>query len=192
MKLEETRITLINATIQVIARDGLDKATTKNLAAEAGLNEAYIYRTFEDKDDLYVKTFEKIDEELVSKILEHFPVMNMQGVPFDDRCWILFSFIWRFLLVNRKKAVTFIRYYYSSYYRRYSSDAHHKCYIPVLEQFSVVFKEDANTWFILTHILNTMLDFAIKVIDGEAPNNDDTAEHVFRLVYASTKQYLKD
>ena len=44
MRQEETRNTLINATIQVFARDGIDKATTKNLAAEAGLNEVYIHK----------------------------------------------------------------------------------------------------------------------------------------------------
>lgn len=192
MRHEVTRDTLINATIQVFARDGIDKATTKNLAAEAGLNEVYIYRTFEDKEDLYVKTFEKLDNELVSELLEHLPVMSMKGVSFEDRCWIFFSFVWRFILFNRKKAVAFIRYYYSPYFKKYSSDAHVMRYKPVLEQFSVAFKSDANTWLILTHILNTMLDFAIKVIEGEAPDNDDTAEHVFRLVYASTKQYFKD
>lgn len=192
MKQQETRDTLINAAIQVIARDGLDKTTTKHLAAEAGVNEVYIYRLFEDKEDLYVKAFEKLDEEFVNEILEHLPVMYMNNVSFDDRCWIWFSFVWRFMFFNQKRAVTYIRYYYSPYFKQFSYEAHVKRYKPVMDSIKPVFKEDANVWLIFTHILNTMLDFAIKVIEGEVPDNDDTAEHVFRLVYASSKQYLKD
>ena len=44
---------------------------------------------------------------------------------------------------------------------------------------------------ILNHILATMLDFAVKVFDGAVPDDEDTAEHVFRLVYFSVRQYFK-
>ena len=36
-----------------------------------------------------------------------------------------------------------------------------------------------------------MLDFAIKVFDGTASDSDDTAEHVFRLIYFSVNQYFR-
>lgn len=42
----------IEGTVRVVARDGLDKTTTKAIATEAGLSEAYIYRCFESKEAL--------------------------------------------------------------------------------------------------------------------------------------------
>ena len=53
------------------------------------------------------------------------------------------------------------------------------------------FKEKANVWMLFNHILNVMLDFAIKVYDGAVPDDDDTAEHVFRLVWFSINPYLE-
>lgn len=67
MKQDDTRLKLIDGTIHVIARDGLDKATTKSIGEETSINQAYIYRHFEDKEDMFAKTFESLDEELVTK-----------------------------------------------------------------------------------------------------------------------------
>lgn len=192
MRQDDMRSALINAAIQVIARDGLDKATTKLIAGEAGVNEVYIYRVFKDKDDLFVKTFEKLDDALVNEVLDHLPVMNMKGVAFADRCWILFSFIWRSMLSNSKNAITYIRYFYSPYFAKYSMKTHLGCFEPCVQHFEVVFKQEANVWMILNHILNTMLDFVIRINNGELLDNEESAEHVFRIIFASAKQYFRE
>ena len=44
---------------------------------------------------------------------------------------------------------------------------------------------------ILNHILSVMLDFAIKVFNKEVSNNEDTAKHVFMLVYSSVELYRR-
>ena len=45
---------------------------------------------------------------------------------------------------------------------------------------------------ILNHILNVMLDFAVKVHNNQMPENDDYSEHVFRVIYESVRQYFKE
>ena len=45
---------------------------------------------------------------------------------------------------------------------------------------------------ILNHILNVMLDFAVKVHNNQMSQEDNYAEHVFRVLYASVKQYFKN
>ena len=52
MEQREIQQTFIRSAIRVIARKGLVKATTKAIAADAGLNEAYIYKCFKGKDEL--------------------------------------------------------------------------------------------------------------------------------------------
>ena len=85
MKQDDTRLKLIDGTIHVIARDGLDKATTKSIGEETSINQAYIYRHFEDKQDMFAKTFESLDEELVNKVMQHIPVMYMQEMDYEKR-----------------------------------------------------------------------------------------------------------
>ena len=191
MKRDEIRRGLIDGTIYVIAREGLDKASTKLIGLKTSINEAYIYRCFADKEDMFAEAFASLDEELVTKAMQHVPVMYMQEMEYEVRCRIFFLSIWRFLLGNRDKCLTFVRYYYSPYFSKYSADSHKKRYESLVDKFKEAFREEANVWMILNHILATMLDFAVKVFDGAVPDDEDTAEHVFRLVYFSVRQYFK-
>lgn len=191
-KQDELRQKLIDGTIHVIAKDGLDRASTKQIGLATATNEAYIYRLFESKEDLLTKTFTALDEELVSKALQHLPVMYMHDIEFETRCRFYFVAIWDFLLGNREKCLAFIRYYYSPYFARCSSEEHTQRFLPLVKKFSDAFLDESNVWMILNHILTTMLDFAVKVYDGAVPNDEDTAEHVFRLIYASIRQYFKN
>lgn len=191
MKQDEFRQRLIDGTIHVIARDGIDKATTKSIGEETSINQAYIYRHFKDKEDMVAKAFDSLDDELVAKALQHVSVMYMKEMEYEMRCWVFFTSVWKFMLSNRDKCLTFIRYYYSPYFAKYSAEAHKRRYIPLVEKFKDAFRDEANVWMLLNHILNVMLDFAVKVFDGAVPDNNNTAEHVFRLIYGSVKQYFR-
>ena len=190
-KLDETRRKLIDGTIHVIAREGLDGASTKQIGIATATNEAYIYRCFEDKEDMFAKTFAFLDDEFVAKALQHVEVMYMQDMEYEIRCRFYFSAMWKFLLGNRDKCLTYIRYYYSPYFTKYSLEDHQRRFLPIVNKFRDAFKDEAEVWLILNHILNVMLDFAVKVYNGQMPNDDDHAEHVFRVVYRSIEQYFK-
>ncbi len=191
MKHQNVRETLIERTITVIANLGLDRATTKAIVGDTGINEAYIYRQFADKDDMIVKTFDMLDQELVDVVLNSMSVMNRADVDFKERCWLYFSAVWEFLLGNRDKCLAFVQYFYSLYFSRFSADDHKARFQPVVEKFSAIFREEADVWMILNHILNVMLDFAVKAHNGQMPQEDNYTEHVFRVIYASVEQYFK-
>ena len=132
-----------------------------------------------------------LKEEVVSKALEHVSVMYVQEKDFVMRCWEFYLGVWRFLLGNHDKCVAYVRYYYSPYFCKNSAEDHQKRYAPLVNKFRDAFREDTNTWMVLDHILKTMLAFAINVYNGIVPDDDDTAEHVFRLIYSSSGQYFK-
>ena len=190
MSPQDMRETLIAKAITVIANDGLDKTTTKAITAGTGINEAYIYRYFSDKEGLLVKTFESLDEELVDKAMQYISVMYKKDVSYEMRCRVFFFAIWNFLLGNKEKCIAYVRYYYSQYFSKYSVEAHKKRFMPVIDKFSEAFREEADVWMILNHIMNVMLDFAVKVHNEQMPRDDDYAEHVFRVIYASVNQYF--
>ena len=185
------REVLVDRVIAVIAEEGLDKTTTKAIVAGTGISEVYIYRNFKNKEDLLSKTFDKLDNELVERVMLHIPVMYTNTLTFEARCNFFFAAIWKFILGNREKCVAYIRYYYSPYFQKYSAETHKKRYEPLVRKFTEAFRQEANTWMLMNHIMVTMLDFAVKVFDGAVPNNDNTAEHVFNVIYNAIKPYFK-
>ncbi len=184
------RMALLHSTIAVVARDGLEKATTKAIAAEANVNEVYIYRIFEDKENMLHEAFVYLDNELVARMLVHLPLMYMKGWDFETRCRALFSAMWGVLIEIPEECLFYMRYYYSAYFRKYAYEDHRARYERVIEQIAPAFRPRANVWMLLNHMLNVMLDFAVKIFDGILENNDDTTYHVFNVVYASVKPYL--
>lgn len=192
MSPQSTRETLLARTITVIANEGLDKTTTKAIVAGTGINEAYIYRFFSNKEDLLSKAFELLDEELVAKAMLHAPVMYINQMGYETRCMFYFSAMWDFLLGNREKCLAFVRYYYSPYFEKYSVEDHKMRYQPLAEIFSKAFRDDVDVWMILNYILSVMLNFAVKVHNGQMPNEEAYAEYLFRVIYASVKQYFKN
>ncbi len=191
MKHQNVRNRLIENTIRIIAENGFDKTTTKAIVSGTDINEAYIYRDFSDKEDLFVKVFDQLDEELIAKLMQHLPVMYMSELEFEVRCRVFFTAVWKFLLDNKEKCLAFVRYYYSPYFNKYSADRHKQRYQPLVEKFSEAFIDEADVWMILNHILNVMLDFAVKVHNDHMSKEDSYSEHVFRVIYRSVEQYFK-
>lgn len=191
MKREETRQILIDGTIRVIAREGLDSASTKLIGLETNMNQAYIYRCFEDKEDMFAKVFSYLDNEFFSTAMDHIDVMYDQSLDFETRCRRYFNAMWQFLVGNRDKCLTYIQYYYSPYFTNFSVEEHKKRFTPLVNRFSDAFRAQANVWMLLNHILNVMLDFAVKVHNNQMPDGDNYVEHIFRVIYASLQQYFK-
>ena len=175
----------------VIAENGLDKTTTKAIVSGTDINEAYIYSRFSGKEDLLAKTFDALDDELLAKTMQHVEVMYMQELDYELRCRVFFSAVWKFLCGNRDKCLAFVRYYYSPYFKKYSAENHKRRFMPLVNKFKDAFNDEADVWMILNHILNVMLDFAVKVHNDEMPDNDNYSEHVFRVIYQSVKQYFR-
>jgi AcrR family transcriptional regulator len=86
MKTDQLRQILIDGTIRVIASEGLGKASTKQIGKATNLNEAYIYRCFNNKEDMFLKAFNSLDDELLSVTLKHMPIFSMETMDFDMRC----------------------------------------------------------------------------------------------------------
>ena len=192
MKQDEIRSRLIDGTIHIIACEGMDKATTKQISKATSMNEAYIYRCFADKEDMLAKTFVSLDDELADTFAQQIPGMYNVELPFEQRCRNLFFGMWNFLLGNKEKCLTYVRYYYSPYFTRNSFEDHRKRFWPLVNTLRIVFKDEADVWMILNHILNVMLSFAVLVHNGHMSEDDDYAEHVFRVIYRSVDQYFRE
>ncbi len=189
-KKNELRLTLQNAAVYVTANYGLDKATTKELATRANVNEAYIYRLFENKEDLLVKTFSMLDRELLYLIASNLDGMRDESRGIDERCFELFYTVWHFLLDGADRCMYYMQFYYSPYFTKYSMQEHRILYDPVVERFSRVFKGGVDVWRMLTYILDIILAMSIKILRKEIENTPEFEQKVFDLLYRALQPYL--
>ena len=140
---------------------------------------------------MFAKTFEMMDEELLEKTLEHLSVMGDESIAFKVRSKQYFDDIWKFLLSSKDKCLAYMQYFYSPYFTKYSAADHEKRFVPLLKVFRSAFVDEADVWMILNHILNVMLDFAVKVHNEHMSGSEVYSEHVFRVIYESVKQYFR-
>ena len=69
---ENTEEKIITSTFNIVQREGVQKATTKKIAAEAGVNEVTIFRKFENKKNLIEATKDYYMTKLLSRLEETF------------------------------------------------------------------------------------------------------------------------
>ncbi len=191
MKHHNVRERLIENTILAIANEGLDKTTTKVIVRGTDINEAYIYRFFEDKEDLLAQTFDTLDCELERAVAKGMEAMYNRECDYETRCRMFFASVWSFMISNKERCLAFRQYYYSPYFQKYSANVHKERYQEIVEKFFDFFKAEADVWMIINHILNVMLDFAIKILNGDLANDELNVEHIFRVVFCSVNQYFK-
>lgn len=66
-KVRDVASALIDSTVRVIARDGLDKASVRTISSGCQVPNPYIYQFFKDKDDLLISTFTREDTKLADE-----------------------------------------------------------------------------------------------------------------------------
>ena len=170
MKQQNVRDRLIDSAVKIIAENGLDKTTTKAIVSGTDINEAYIYTYFEGKEDLISKAFDSLNAGFAEEIDRRLPILGMTDIDFEIRPRMFFEAIWEFMIKNRDNCIAYVRYYYSPYFLKYSVASHKERYVSIIEKFKSVFIDEADMWMIMSHILNVMLDFAIKVHYGQMSN----------------------
>jgi hypothetical protein len=101
-----------------------------------------------------------------------------------------FDRLWRFLLHNEYRCRCYVRYYYSAYFREQSMREHRRLLYAMEEYFTPLFKEESDVVSLIHTTFMTMLDFAIRVYNGDLENTEDSAYHIFNLLYDSLSSYF--
>ena len=199
MKYEqEVRDVLINNTIQLIAQGGFEKATTKAITHGGEqlpgikMNEVYIYRLFGSKESLYSVAFSSLDQEIIVALRKCF--RSHQG--FEDatreRLHRIFCDAWHFILGNEDHCRCYIRYYYSVYFHGETLKAHNRLFNEIILGISPLFKDEADVKSIMHSVFTTLLDFAVRIYNGDLENTKVNEDHIFNVLYCMMVTYFKD
>lgn len=114
MEIYEMKQAFLQSAVRVAARDGLDKTTTKAIAKDAHLNEAYIYKCYSGKDELLRDALIMEDRNLADLLFEILPIMRDSDLPWKSRAYILWKRCWDFILEEPDDCIFYIRFYFAS------------------------------------------------------------------------------
>lgn len=142
--LNEVREALLNSTVRIVSQYGLGRTTTKLIAADAQINEAYIYRCYDSKDSLLQATFHMEDVCLAEHVRKSLPVMRIRGLNWKERCFLLWKSCWEFILHKPDDCRFYLQYYYSASCRRHAYDEHLKYFHSLFNEIRPVFRPDTN------------------------------------------------
>ena len=142
MEQREIQQAFIRSAIRVIARKGLVKATTKAIAADAGLNEAYIYKCFKGKDELLAEALHDRDEGLARFLRREFPNVLAETSPWRERCFHLWEKTWKFILEERDDCIFYLRYYSSADFYTYERDRQRQYYHTLTQRVAYLFRPE--------------------------------------------------
>ncbi len=182
---------LIQGTIETVATLGLENTTTNAICQTCGINVAYIYRFFADKEDMIAKAFEAVDTEFLELILRNYTVLHYESIDYESRCRVLFMKCWDYLMECPEKLIFYVRYYYSSSFQKYACEDHMERYAALFEKMKTAFPESVDVRMVLHHILNTLLVEAMKQISNPREDGGIAAAKSFLLIFSVVRSYVK-
>lgn len=182
---------LIQGTIETVAALGLENTTTNAICQTCGINVAYIYRFFKDKEDLIARAFAYVDERFLGQILNNCTVLNYESIDYEARCHVLFMQCWDYLMAHPKDITFYVRYYYSSSFQKYAYREHMERYVGLFDKLKTAFPDTVDVKTVLHHILDTLLVEAMKHIDTPKEDNAIAATKTFFLIFSVIKNYVR-
>lgn len=194
---QEVKDLLIRNAIHLIAIGGFEKATTKELTHNGGslpdfrMNEVYIYRLFGSKENLYEQAFILLDRELFSTFRAGARAVGGFQEHTKEKLYDFFLLAWQFVSGNEERCRTYVRYYYSVYFKGHSKEAHSEIFADMVERMTPLFAEGADVVSILHSVFTAVLDFAIRVYNLDLEDNEPNRRHMFNVLYCMVATYLK-
>ena len=179
---EEQKNALMQAVISAVAEDGMENLSTREISRRCGVKEVYIYRYFENKDDMVAKTFAAEDEAFLQTVLDSLPILRMDSIDHESCCRLMFTKCWNYIMGRPKQLIFYERYYYSSSFQKYSYKEHMERYEVLYKKMEPAFADKGSVKTVLHYVFDTLLGQAMKQIN-DPQNADEAAETCFRLIY---------
>lgn len=188
---EQKRTELMDAAIRVITEKGLENIAVNDICTASGINVAYVYRYFANKEDLIAKAFARVDKGLLDSILSGFTVLKFDSIDYEMRCRVLFTKCWEYLMERPQELIFYVRYYYSYSFRKYAYADHMERYVGLIEKMKTAFPESVDVQMVMQHILRTVLGQAEGQILSPKGTEEESGECCFSLVYSVVKNCVK-
>ena len=188
--MENSKEELIDATMKIVSEYGINNFSMKQITNYVGVSEALIYKHFNTKDELLDTCFKRYDDS-IGDIIKQFDMLSIRSEEdFNIKAHAVWITYFKFLLFNDYRTIFYFQYRWSSHYNRYlKANGTPEKYFINMDNIIDVSKKRLN--FInldelkvfLHFVYDTTGNFAQKIIYGQLPNNDETIEHIWKLIF---------
>ena len=161
MTQNRIRNALMDGAIKVVARDGLEKITTRSIASECDLHDAYIYRYFIDKEDLLMMTFIREDKAMTAHIKENLENSDLKGKSIEEVLRAVVMPIWEFLMENEDVCKFYVRYYYSIHFEKDAIEEFREDNRTLRAAFEELFPKGSDLELMFHYHMDTLLSLAM-------------------------------
>lgn len=183
--MENIKEKLLAATTVAVATHGLDGATTRKIAEIANVADTNIYRFFNSRDELLFTAYKCSSGALINMVLNEIDRLkdNKMGLHLRDCAHIVFQKVWHFLVDNSDVCKCHSFYYHSTSFEQYAMDFHNEQVRDLTEHLSWLFWNEDDAKRCINYIFILVYDSAKLVVDGQLPNNEETADKIFNDMF---------
>ncbi|MDO5400340.1 MAG: TetR/AcrR family transcriptional regulator [Eubacteriales bacterium] len=189
---QDKRHALLCSAVRAVARYGMKDVSTRRISADAGVNDAYIYRYFQDKEDLLVQAFLLENQQFMAQAIKQIDQVR-QSAPresLDKRFETVFYAAWRYLLDRPEVCRFFLYYYLSPNFAQHARAPYRRQLDELAEKVRPLFasgEEAKQSLYALFVLLNA---FAVQVLNGEQPDTPETGRRVLQMTFAAVRSQM--
>lgn len=191
---DDKRQALLQSTVRAVAKYGMKDVSTRSISEDAGVNDAYIYRYFKDKEDLLAQAYLLENDKFMRYVIRQIELVQEQAAlqELRERYCIIFHAAWRYLLDTPDVCRFFVYYYNSPNFEKYAL-------VPYREQLNLLagkivhlFDNEEDARHCLYALFILLNSFATQVVNGELLDNADTEDRVLRTTYNAICAQMKN
>ena len=182
---------LLKGVVRAVARDGLENTTTRSIGEVAGVKDAYIYRYYNDKEELICRAFYDECKNFAELIIRHIELAKTAVISsYREGLYMVLSPAWEYLMDNPDMCKFCVYYYHSSSFRKFATIKYYQKVKDILDHLISLVPFCVDTGVLLNHLLISLFSFAVQIIDGDLPNSEVSRELVFEQMYAVFRRFL--
>lgn len=170
---------IIQATIHLVAENGLENISTRKVAASCGISDGCMFNYFESKNDLLIKCLYHIDNEIDAELSRtNFNILKMKKS--IRALWFTY---FDFLIEHGDYTKYYRQFRHSSYYTEEvvkGQDKSFSFFARLIASGSNVLNVNLDIFWV--YIIETTLNFAVRVVDKQLPYNEKDKEKYFAFL----------
>lgn len=167
------------ATINYVAAYGLENVTTKKVALSMGISEGTIFNNFPNKKALLAECLYYIDSQIDAALR----AVEFSGINISKNIRHMWYAYFNYFVEHWTYAKFYRQFRQSSYYDSEVTTGQEQSF----SFFSVFIRKNAalfgfNPDFYWTFLIETTLNFAVRVAEGSLPGTPKDIERIYRLI----------
>ncbi len=179
---------ILEAAIDYVADNGLENVSTRKVAALAGISEGSIFNNYATKAELLSACLFRIDAE-IDAVLKTAPINLLRLRSSVKNLWYAY---FNYLITHRSNTKFYLQFRQSSYYDESvirGQDKSFSYFAALSSSNSGLFGVNSDIFWV--YVIETTLNFAVRVVDGALPSDEESIEKYYNLIIKGISAYFK-